>query len=137
MDRWQRTWVAAVTGLVALTGFGILPDLWPFVSWGMFSSPARDVSDYLVVVAVHEDGTRTVHRDERLPGGYLREGYLHRFEQAGQDQRRRECARMLDDLRSRDATVEHVELERWRWDLLDRVGTGPAEVERTRLGGCA
>lgn len=133
---WERAWVAWLVALVAATSLGLVGDLWPFQRWAMFSSPGPTTSDFIVVVAVDDEGGRTPHRDERLPGGYVRDLYQHRFDRAPDSLRMADCRRMLRALREADPDVVAVELERWQWVLLERDGHQPAETSRETVWRC-
>lgn len=136
MRWWERAWIAGIAALVAVTSLGLLGELWPFQGWTMFSSPGPRTSDFLVVVAVHDTGARQVHHDERLPGGYVRDLYQHRFERAPDSLREADCRRMLADLREDDPAVVAVELEHRAWVLLQREGRHPDNVDRQTVWRC-
>lgn len=119
MRWWERAWVGGILVVAVATAIQAAGDVWPFVAWTMFSSPGPDTSDQLVVVAVGPDD-ETVHRDERLPGGYVRDRYQHRFEGLDDADRRDDCGRMLAALRRERSSVEQVRIERWTWPLRAR-----------------
>lgn len=125
-----------IAGLVALTGIGAVGDVWPFQRWSMFSSPGPETSDFLVPVAVSADGQRRPQSSERLPGGYVRDLYQSRFEQADDAQRAHDCRRMLGALQEQDGDVVALELELWEWELLEREGRDPADVQRETVWRC-